>query len=173
MREMDVQQEAETIGANNIAGLIRGTSSKAAALISAYTQMGKEALAAYKREVDQHSPSKKFEQAGRYDIQGIIQGAEEEKPRLAAAYAQAAQTALDSMERHLPSTVAEPPATAAQDRQTAAILAAVSSRGGDEGGIPIHIDKLVVRDESDIKRVAQELYYLVQRERRSRGGGGL
>lgn len=173
MREMDVQQEAETIGANNIAGLIRGTSSKAAALISAYTQMGKEALAAYKREVDQHSPSKKFEQAGRYDIQGIIQGAEEEKPRLAAAYAQAAQTALDSMERHLPSTAAEPNTTAAQDRQTAAILAAVSSRGGDAGANPIYIDKLVVREEADIRRIARELHDMARREGRSRGGGAL
>lgn len=171
--ELDQHEDAWTAGQKNIDGLIGGTFSRSAALISAYTQMGKEALAAYKREVDQRSPSHKFEQAGRYDIQGIIQGAEEEKPRLAAAYAQAAQTALDSMERHLPSTVAEPPVTAAQDRQTAAILAAVSSRGGEDGGIHIHVDKLAVRSDSDVKEIARELYYMVQRERRSRGGGGL
>ena len=77
------------------------------------------------------------------------------------------------MERGLPSTLVEPPSAAAHDRQTAAIIAAVSNHGEKVGGIPIHIDKLVVRDESDVKRIAQELYYMVQRENRSRGGGVL
>ena len=125
------------------------------------------------KEVDQRSPSHKFEQAGRFDIQGLIRGAEEEKNNLDAAYKKLAQTALQSMERGLPSTLVEPPATAAQDRQAAAIIAAVSNRGGDVGGIPIHIDKLVVRDESDVKRIARELYYMVRQESRSRGGGAL
>ena len=73
----------------------------------------------------------------------------------------------------LPSTLVEPPAAAAQDRQTAAIIAAVSNRCENAGGITIHIDKLEARDESDVKRIAQELYYMVQRENRSRGGGFL
>lgn len=173
MKEMDQQEEARRIGENNIKGLINGTASQRQALINKYEEMGRAAINAYKRAVDQHSPSKKFEQAGRFDMQGVIQGAEAEKPKLAAAYAQAAQAALLSMERHLPSTMVEPPVTAAQDRQTAAIIAAVSNPGGDVGGIPIHIDKLVVRDESDVKRIAQELYYMVRRESRSRGGGVL
>ena len=67
----------------------------------------------------------------------------------------------------------EPPSAAAQDRQTAAIIAAVSNRGEEVGGIHIQIDKLVVRDESDVKRIAQELYYMARRENRSRGGGSL
>ena len=171
--ELDQSEEAWTVGENNIQGLIGGTFSKTGALIAAYSKMGKDALDAYKREVDQRSPSHKFEQAGRFDIQGLIRGAEEEKTNLDAAYTKLAQTALQSMERGLPSTLVEPPATAAQDRQAAAIIAAVSNRGGDVGGIPIHIDKLVVRDESDVKRIARELYYMVRQESRSRGGGAL
>lgn len=173
IQDMDVQNDAYRIGQNNIQGLINGTASKRQELINKYAEMGRAALAAYKREVGQASPSKKFHEVGRYDIQGIIGGAEAEKPRLAAAYEQAAQTALASMERHLPSTIVEPSAAAAQDRQTKAIVAAVSARGGGEATNPIYIDKLVVRDESDVHCIAQELYYMTQRERRSRGGGGL
>lgn len=170
IQEMDVQEEARTVGGNNIQGLINGTVSKAGALTAAYAKMGRDALAAYKREVDQHSPSRKFYQAGSYDIQGIIQGAEAEKPKLAAAYEEAAQAALAGMERHLPSTVIEPPASAAINRQTDAIVAAVAGRESAGTSNPIYIDKLVVRDDSDIRRIAQELYYLAEREGRSKGG---
>lgn len=170
IQEMDVQEEARTVGGNNIQGLINGTVSKAGALTAAYAKMGRDALAAYKREVDQHSPSRKFYQAGSYDIQGIIQGAEAEKPKLAAAYEEAAQAALSGMERHLPSTVIEPPASAAINRQTDAIVAAVAGRESSGASNPIYIDKLVVRDDSDIRRIAQELYYLTEREGRSKGG---
>ncbi len=170
IQEMDVQEEARTVGGNNIQGLINGTVSKAGALTAAYAKMGRDALAAYKREVDQHSPSRKFYQAGSYDIQGIIQGAEAEKPKLAAAYEEAAQAALAGMERHLPSTVIEPPASAAINRQTDAIVAAVAGRESAGASNPIYIDKLVVRDDSDIQRIAQKLYYLAEREGRSKGG---
>lgn len=173
IEELNQSEKAWTVGENNIQGLINGTFSKTGALIAAYSKMGKDAINAYKKEVDSHSPSKKFEQQGRFDIQGLIRGVEEEKNNLDAAYKELAQTALQSMERGLPSTLVEPPSTAAQDRQTAAIIAAVSSRGEDMGGITIHIDKLEARDESTVKRIAQELYYMVQRENRSRGGGFL
>lgn len=175
MKEMEQYDEARKIGENNVRGLINGSSNPALRqrLVNQYAQMGRDALAAYKRAVGQASPSKKFHEVGRYDIQGIIGGAEAEKPRLAAAYEQAARAALTSMERHLPSTIVEPNAAAAQDRQTRAIVAAVSVRDSAGTSNPIYIDKLVVRDESDVHRIAQELYYMTQRERRSRGGGSL
>ncbi len=173
MKELNVEEDAKETGRRNIRGLINGTNEKKEELVSTYREMGRASLRAYMKEVDQRSPSHKFEQAGRFDIQGLIRGAEEEKNNLDAAYKKLAQTALQSMERGLPSTLVEPPATAAQDRQAAAIIAAVSNRGGDVGGIPIHIDKLVVRDESDVKRIARELYYMVRQESRSRGGGAL
>ena len=173
IQEMNVKEEAFQVGENNIRGLIDGTISMRDELVETYAQMGRDALAAYKREVDQHSPSHKFEQAGRFDIQGLIHGAENEADHLDAAYAKLAQTALRSMERGLPTIVAEPPVTAVQERQTAAIVSAIASKDGGGGGIPIYIDKLVVRDDSDIQRIAQELYYITEREKRSRGGGSL
>ncbi len=173
IQDMDVQNDAYRIGQNNITGLINGTASQRQALVNQYAQMGRDALAAYKREVGQASPSKKFREVGRFDIQGIVGGVEEEKRTLAAAYEDAARTALDSMERHLPSTLEAPSNAAAINRQTDAILSAVSGR--DSGGDPIqiYVDRLEVRKDSDISRIAWELYCLTEREKRSRGGGVL
>lgn len=174
IQDMDLSDDAYQIGENNMQGLIDGTASKKAELVRKYAEMGRAALAAYKKEVEQASPSKKFNEAGRFDIQGIIKGAEAEKANLAETYADAGRTALSAMEKSLPSRVEEPPASAAINRQTAAIVAAVRGQdGGTPGGIAIHVDKLEVRDDRDVERVARELYYLTEQKKRSRGGGSL
>lgn len=170
IQEMNVQNEAYQVGQNNIAGLIQGSASQRQALINEYAQMGRDALAAYKREVGQASPSKKFREVGRFDIQGIVGGVEEEKQTLANAYENAARTALARMERHLPSTLDFPSPAAALSRQADAIASAVSNREGGGSPIQIHVDKLEVREDSDIQRIARELYLLTKREGRSRGG---
>lgn len=174
IQDMDLSDDAYQIGKNNMQGLIDGTASKKAELVRKYAEMGRAALAAYKKEVEQASPSKKFNEAGRFDIQGIIKGAEAEKANLAETYADAGRTALSAMEKSLPSRVEEPPASAAINRQTAAIVAAVRGQdGGTPGGIAIYVDKLEVRDDQDVERVARELYYLTEQKKRSRGGGSL
>ncbi len=169
--ELDQQEQARAAGINNINGLINGTKSKIGALAAAYAQAGREAIAAYKREVDQRSPSKKFEQAGRFDIQGVIRGAEGEKSRLGAAYAGVARTALDSMARHLPAEAARPRPWAAQEGRTAAAPAAQNGPAGPSR--PIYIERLTVREEADVGRIARALYELEVREGRSRGRGSL
>ena len=174
IQDMDLSDDAYQIGENNMQGLIDGTASKKAELVRKYAEMGRAALAAYKKEVEQASPSKKFNEAGRFDIQGIIKGAEAEKANLAETYADAGRTVLSAMEKSLPSRVEEPPASAAINRQTAAIVAAVRGQdGGTPGGIAIYVDKLEVRDDQDVERVARELYYLTEQKKRSRGGGSL
>ncbi len=170
LNEMDLQEEMYTIGMNNLIGLINGADSQREELVKQYTEMGKVAAEAYKREVDQHSPSKKFMQMGSNDIQGIIEGVEREKASLAAAYEDSAQAALRSMERAMPSTFRVPQAV---DNRTAAPADTVSNRWEDVPPIQIHVDRMEVRKEGDAQRVAQELYYLTARELRSRGGGML
>ena len=170
LNEMDLQEEMYTIGMNNLIGLINGADSQREELVKQYTEMGKVAMEAYKREVDQHSPSKKFMQMGSNDIQGIIEGVEREKASLAAAYEESAQAALRSMERAMPSTFRVPQAV---DNRTAAPADTVSNRWEDVPPIQIYVDRMEVRKEGDAQRVAQELYYLTARELRSRGGGML
>ena len=170
LNEMDLQEETYTMGMNNIIGLLNGAASQQEALVEQYAEMGRAAMEAYKREVDQHSPSKKFMQMGSNDIQGIIEGVEREKASLAAAYEDSAQAALRSMERAMPSTFRVPQAV---DNRTAAPADTVSNRWEDVPPIQIYVDRMEVRKEGDAQRVAQELYYLTARELRSRGGGML
>lgn len=124
VQELNLKEAAYKAGWNNIQGLIDGTADQKRTLIAKYTEMGKAAVAAYKKAVDQHSPSREFQKAGSYDIRGIIQGAEAEKARLDAAYRDMARTALESMRRGLPSTFVEPRVPGPAD-QTAAIVEAV------------------------------------------------
>ena len=170
IQDMDLSDETYTIGENNIQGLISGTASMKRELTAEYAEMGRAAMEAYKREVDQHSPSKKFMQMGSNDILGIIEGVEREKASLAAAYEDSAQAALRSMERAMPSTFRVPQAV---DNRTAAPADTVSNRWEDVPPIQIYVDRMEVRKEGDAQRVAQELYYLTARELRSRGGGML
>ncbi len=171
--ELDQYEAARTAGRNNIQGLIDGTSGMRGALIGAYAQMGRDSIDAYKKEVDQHSPSKKFEQAGRYDIQGVIQGAKGEKANLEQTYEETAQAALHAMARfRIPRIDILAPSTELS-RQTISTAHATAEQWNGVEPFSIHIDKVEVRKDSDISRIAQELYYLTERKRRSRGGGPL
>lgn len=96
--EMDLHDETYEIGKYNVQGLVDGTANPAArqALIREYQQMARDALAAYKREVQQRSPSKKFNETAQNDIQGLIQGAETKRAALAAAYEGLAKVSMES-----------------------------------------------------------------------------
>lgn len=91
--EMDVMDDAYELGWNNVQGLINGTADQKQALVNKYKEMGDAAIAAYKKAVDQHSPSRKFYESGSYDIKGLISGAESEKSHLKSAYIALAETA--------------------------------------------------------------------------------
>lgn len=134
VKDLNLREQAYKAGWNNIQGLIEGTASQKRELVAKYTEMGQAAIAAYKRAVDQHSPSKAFYQAGKFDMQGLIGGAESEKGELDAAYAGLAQSALSGMERCLSSIrLVERPLP--PDRQTSAIVSALSRiESGNSGG---------------------------------------
>ena len=51
IKNMDLKDDAYSAGWNNIQGLIDGTAAQKQALIQKYAEMGKAALAAYKRGV--------------------------------------------------------------------------------------------------------------------------
>ena len=96
--EMNLHDAAYEIGENNIRGLIDGTSQPKLRqeLIDKYTQLANDALAAYKKAVQQASPSKKFAEAAQYDVQGLIQGAEAKRASLATAYEGLAKVSMES-----------------------------------------------------------------------------
>ncbi|MDE7054492.1 MAG: phage tail tape measure protein [Oscillospiraceae bacterium] len=103
VKDMNLKDDAYKAGWNNIQGLIDGTNAQKGALTRKYAEMGKAALAAYKREVQQASPSKAFRETGKFDIQGLIGGAESMKDKLANMYAGIAKAAKKVMGENLPS----------------------------------------------------------------------
>ena len=142
-------------------------------LVSTYRSLARAANNAYKSELDIHSPSRVFKEDGRNTIRGDIEGAEEMRGELERTYESLAQSAIRAYERGQPKGT-EAEAVAAQQKQTAALVAAAA--GKQDGGAPVyqfHVDKMEVRDDEDVRRVAQELYYMTEREKRSRGGGSL
>ena len=170
--ELDASAEAQAAGMATIDGYIDGAESMRSSLVSTYHSLANAANNAYKSTLDIHSPSRVFKESGKNTIRGAIEGAEEEGPNLERTYSTLAESAIRAYEKSRPSGT-EAGLLAAQREQTAAIVAAVQSRGGGAGGIAIYVDKLEVRDDQDVERVARELYYLTEQKKRSRGGGSL
>lgn len=171
--ELDVSVEAGAAGAATIEGYIEGAESMRSSLVSTYRSLARAANNAYKSELDIHSPSRVFKEDGRNTIRGDIEGAEEMRGELERTYESLAQSAIRAYERGQPKGT-EAEAVAAQQKQTAALVAAAA--GKQDGGAPVyqfHVDKMEVRDDEDVRRVAQELYYMTEREKRSRGGSSL
>lgn len=171
--ELDASAEAQAAGMATIDGYIDGAESMRSSLISTYRSLANAANNAYKSTLEIHSPSRVFKEDGKNTIRGAIEGAEEEGPNLERTYSALAESANRAYLKSRP-TGSEEGLLAGQQAQTAAIVAAVQGLGGGGSSpIQIYVDKLEVRDDQDVERVAQELYYLAERESRSRGGGSL
>ena len=171
--ELDVSVEAGVAGAATIEGYIEGAESMRSSLVSTYRSLARAANNAYKSTLDINSPSRVFREHGKNTVRGAIEGVEEEKDSFERVYTSLAESAIRAYERGQPKGT-EADAVAAQQKQTAALVAAAAVK--QDGGAPVfqfHIDKMEVRDDEDVHRVAQELYYMTEREKRSRGGGSL
>lgn len=170
---LDVSAEAEVAGAYTIQGYIDGAESMRSSLVSKFKSLANAANYAYSSTLDEHSPSKVFFKHGQNTVLGAIEGVEAEKDSFERVYTSLAESAIRAYERGQPKGT-EAEAIAAQQKQTAALVAAAA--GKQDGGAPVyqfHVDKMEVRDDEDVRRVAQELYYMTEREKRSRGGGSL
>ena len=171
--ELDASAEAQAAGVATIDGYIDGAESMRSSLASTYRSLANTANNAYKSTLEIHSPSRVFKEDGKNTIRGAIEGAEEEGQNLERTYSALAESAIRAYEKSRPSGT-EAGVITAQREQTAAIVAAVRGQdGGTPGGIAIYVDKLEVRDDQDVERVARELYYLTEQKKRSRGGGSL
>ena len=170
--ELDVSIEAGAAGAATIEGYIDGAESMRSSLVSTYRSLARAANNAYKSELDINSPSRVFRDDGKNSIRGAIEGGEEMRGELERTYESLAESAAKAYEKAQP-TGNESDILTAQREQTAAIVSAMTSGGG--GGVKneFHIAEMVVRDDSDVERIARELYYMQERELRSRGGNGL
>jgi len=160
--EMDVADDAYRIGADNIQGLINGAASKRQELINTYTSMASAALAAYKDVMSQMSPSRKMFEAGAFDFQGLIEGAKSKEAEIKETYGNIARAALEAVERAKPPTYDEPSQIAQQERQTAAIIKALSAEKEKGGDIYVNITSPEPMDERtaarEFKKAQRDLF---------------
>ena len=80
-------------GAQTIQGYIRGAESYRSAIIAEYTSLAQAANDAYKRTLDQHSPSRVFYRNAQDTVEGAILGTESMRDALEASYISLADTA--------------------------------------------------------------------------------
>ena len=152
IKEMDVSGDAHVVGSDNVQGLINGAESKRPQLIAQYRSLANSALSAYKSIMAQMSPSKKMFEAGAFDIEGLIVGAKSKETELKETYGSMAQTALDAVRKAQPSTLAEPSVTLQQERQTDAIIRAISTNKEKPGDTIVNITSPEALDERTAAR---------------------
>lgn len=133
---LNVSAEAGAAGAATIQGYIDGAEGMRQALVAKYAALAQAANAAYKNTLQIKSPSRVFREDGKNSMRGAILGAEDERGHLEQTYEAAARSAVEAFERGLPSSIEEPNAATIADRQTSAIVKAVSgNKQGDSKNI--------------------------------------
>ncbi len=169
IEELDVSAEAGAVGANTIQGYIDGAESMRSQLKAKYKSLANAANRAYADTLEIHSPSRVFYELGKNTVLGAVLGAQDNAAKLETEIGDMADAAVDAMTAAIPRTINEPK-TPSMGEQTAAILSAMSGQGGGGSALSFYIDKVEVREEADIEKVAQRLYDMTVRESRSRGG---
>jgi TP901 family phage tail tape measure protein len=148
---------AISAGKNLIQGFINGVGSMAGALAGKVRSVVSSAVDSAKRALGIHSPSKVFREIGKYTVKGFTLGIDRnafQAVRAASGMADGVIAAVDGMGFNSGS---------------------LSVAGGTAGaaaavGPSISVGQLVVREEADIYRIAEELYRLQKRNQRARGG---
>ena len=132
-----------------IDGIRSGFSYGVPQLIRETAEAMQRVIAAAKAELEIKSPSRVFEQIGKFTGAGFIQGLK----NMAGAIGGAVGGAFDFSGMDIPGI--QVPVSAAS---TPAMAAPASA--ADSAPFTIHIENMPVRDDSDIVRIARELYLL-------------
>ena len=164
--------EMTSIGAQMVSGMISGIYSRAGALYSAISSVVSNAIARARTAAAVHSPSKKTEEIFENVGEGMVVGIEKKKERVADATQDVVSNALsvDTSNMKLIATsirqsIPDMSALLRQDKSEVPI-ASTTVKYGDTH---ITIEKMEVREEADIYRIADELNDLVYLEKRKRG----
>lgn len=98
VKEMDLGDDAKKSAANTINGYINGVRSKSGSLNLTMTRAAQNALNAWKRVFDEHSPSKEMQRSGANAMQGEIIGVESKQSEVAKAFSAAGANMMKSLE---------------------------------------------------------------------------
>ena len=151
-------------GADIVKGIANGISGAIGTAIQAVKNVANSIMNTFKGMLGIHSPSRVFTQYGEWTVQGLNNGVENElgaSERMAEEMASAITP--DFSDVVIPEFA--PSIANANGRRSVNNEDHTTS---DNGGVTIQIDKMEVREDSDIEKVAHELYKLQQRQKRGR-----
>lgn len=159
--------DMQSVGQQIVNGMITGMNNRSSALYSTVSSIVNSAIATAKAAAQTASPSKKttkiFEDVG----EGMVVGLENKRKRIS-------ETAQDVVDEALKLDVSgkiEAAIESIDDRMPEARRTPEEGGGNTTYSIEnkFQIEKVEVRDDTDIQRIAQELYNLEQKEMRKRG----
>lgn len=149
----DVSRLLYSVGMYLIEGLTQGISNNVYAVMDILMGGVTNAINSVKMWLGIASPSKRMAEIGDYMMQGWTKGIEDEQDSTEKAMLNAAQSIYGAANGEI--------AASGMGVGSGGILAG--------GGININVEELVVREEADIDRVAEQLYLKIKREQEAHG----
>lgn len=184
----DGVSEFVNIGENLVRGLWEGIQNLAGWLWDKATSWASSIWDGVKSVFDVNSPSRKFEWLSEMNIAGAVRGIELKGDDAVKAYSDLTKEMLDEVESGMKGVDAALSAGAEDVETSFTAKAAIkqvedsipalddpdeprgSSRGGDTSVNNVfHIERLVVREEADVKKVAKELDKMQRTKTRGKG----
>lgn len=157
--------KAVSWGSDIVKGIARGISGAIGTAIEAVKGVANAIMDKFKSMLGIHSPSRVFQQYGAWTVEGLNNGIEDNlgaSERMAEEMANALTPDFSNIT--IPNFVSDISATNAHGRS----IDNANHTTSNGNGVTIQIDKMEVREDSDIEKVAHELYRLQQRQARGR-----
>lgn len=155
-------------GKDIVRGIANGITGAIGTAISAVKNLANSIMNKFKGMLGIKSPSRKFKQFGAWTVEGLGIGVEDNLD-IAEDMAEAMADALTPDFSHIGFPDLDPNGAFARSVNNNNINSSDASGANDEENrVTIQIDKMEVRNDSDIEKVAHELYKLQTRQNRGR-----
>ena len=159
----------QSIGAGVVDGMISGMYGRSGALYSAINSIVSSAISSARSSAGVRSPSTKTKEIFEYVGEGMIVGIQAKKSKVAEATQDVVNSAL-SLDTSSIKLMSQTIRDSIPDISTLLPERRISSGTTiNEGNVDVHIAELVVREEADVNKVAQQIADEIRRERRKRG----
>ena len=155
-------------GKDIVKGIANGITGAIGTAIQAVKNLANSVMGTFKKMLGIKSPSRKFKQFGAWTVEGLGIGVEDNLD-IAEDMAEAMADALTPDFSHIGFPDLDPNNAFARSANNNNINSSGTNGANDEENrVTIQIDKMEVRNDSDIEKVAHELYKLQARQNRGR-----
>lgn len=154
-------------GKDIVRGIANGITGAIGTAVQAVKNLADSVMGTFKKMLGIKSPSRKFKQFGAWTVEGLGIGVEDNLD-IAEDMAEAMADALTPDFSHIGFPDLDPNGIAMPRNGSYSQADNTDNATTDSNGVTIQIDKMEVREDADIQRVAHELYKLQTRQKRGR-----